>query len=139
MSGFFAGQGMRINGVTHLSPREALAAIQRGALLVDIREEYELGMKTFAVPEVVFLANSTFEETFAQLPTGRPLIVADSVGLRSREAVVFLQQHGYTDVASLNGGILDWDGAGLPVRVGNLWTGQCACQLKPRRRGPDRT
>jgi len=135
MRDFFAGQGLRINGVTHLSPREALAAIQRGALLVDIREDYELGMKTFDVPALVALANSTFEETFDQLPTDRPLIIADSVGLRSREAVVFLQRHGYAYVANLNGGILDWESAGLPTRVGELWAGQCACQLKPRRRG----
>jgi arsenate reductase (thioredoxin) len=131
---FFAGRGLCINGITHVSPREALAAIEQGALLVDIREEYELAMKTFDVPGVVFLANSTFAGTFDQLPTDRPLILADSVGLRSRDAVVLLQQHGYTELASLNGGILDWNNAGLPTRVGSLWTGQCACQLKPRKR-----
>jgi len=134
MSGFFAGQGLWVNGIIHLSPQEALAAVGRGAVLVDLREEYELAMKVFDVPGVVFLANSAFKETFAELPTDRPLILADSVGLRSRDAVAFLQQHGYTEVASLNGGILDWDGAGLPTRVGELWTGQCACQLKPHNR-----
>jgi len=134
MSAFFANQGLFINGITHLSPREALAAIERGAVLVDLREEYELAMKTFDVPEVVFLANSEFTASFSQLPTDRPLILADSVGLRSRDAVAFLQQQGYTEVANLNGGIVDWDNAGLPTRVGNLWTGQCACQLKPRPR-----
>ena len=135
MSGFFAGQGLCINGTVHLAPREALAAIERGAVLVDLREDYELAMKEFDVPGVVCLANSTFKERFADLPTDRPLILADSVGLRSRDAVALLQQHGYPEVANLNGGILDWDNAKLPTRVGNLWTGQCACQLKPRPRG----
>lgn len=45
-----------------------------------------------------------------------------------------LQEHGYTEVANLNGGIHDWDDAGLPTRVGDLWTGQCACQLRPRKK-----
>jgi len=132
MSDFFAGQGLLINGVTHLAPREALAAIERGALLVDIREELELGMKGFDVPEVAFVANSTLRAAFGQLPRERPLILADSVGLRSREATAFLQRQGYADVASLNGGIVEWEGAGLPTRTGELWGGQCPCQLKPR-------
>jgi len=132
MSDFFAGQGLLIDGITHLSPREAHAAIERGALLVDLREEYELAMKGFEVPDVVLLAKSLLEEGFAILPRDRPLVLADSVGLRSREAAAFLQRQGYVEVASLNGGILDWEGAGLPTRVGELWGGQCPCQLKPR-------
>jgi rhodanese-related sulfurtransferase len=135
MGGFFAGQGLLINGIVHLAPREVLAAVERGAVLVDLREEYELAMKTFDVPGVLFLASSALEEAFEQLPLDRPLILADSVGLRSRAAVAFLQARGCGDVANLNGGILDWESAGLPTKVDpdGLWRGQCACQLRPRK------
>jgi hypothetical protein len=78
MSGFFAGQGLVINGITHLSPREALAAVGRGAALVDLRLDLE--------------------------------------------------------VANLNGGIHDWDGDGLPLKMGDVWGGPCACRLRPRPR-----
>ena len=135
MSDFFANQGLFINGMVHLSPREALAAIERGALLVDIREDYALVMKTFDVPGVIYISDSRLKESFDELPRDRPLILADSVGLRSREAVALLQQQGYVDVANLNGGILDWEGAGLPTKVDpqELWAGQCACRLRPRK------
>lgn len=135
MAEFFANQGLLINGIHHLSPREALAAVERGAVLVDIREDYETGMKAFGVPGVIYLANSSLREAFDQLPNDRPLIVADSVGLRSKLAVAFLLEQGFVDVANLNGGIVDWDNAGMPTltNLDELWTGSCACRLKPRK------
>jgi len=135
MTDFFANQGLLIKEIHHLSPKEALAAIKRGAVLVDIREEYETGMKAFDVPGIIYLANSCFRDEYAQLPLDKPLILADSVGLRSKLAVAFLLEHGFVEVANLNGGILDWEGAGMPTRVNpdELWTGSCACRLKPRK------
>jgi rhodanese-related sulfurtransferase len=135
MTDFFANQGLFINGIHHLSPKEALAAIARGAILVDIREEYETGMKAFDVPGVVYLANSSLRDEFEQLTADRPLILADSVGLRSKLAVAFLKERGFVDVANLNGGIVDWDAAGMPTRTNpdEQWVGSCACKLKPRK------
>jgi len=135
MVDFFANQGLLINGIHHLSPREALAAVERGAVLVDIREEYETGMKAFGVRGVIYLANSCFRDTFDQLPKDQPLIIADSVGLRSKLAVAFLLEQGFVGVANLNGGIVDWDNDGMPTLTNpdELWTGSCACRLKPRK------
>lgn len=135
MRPFFDGQGLLIKGICHLSPTEARAAIERGATLVDIREDYETGMKAFDVPGVVYAPNSSLRDTFEQLPRDRPLVVADSVGLRSKPAVAFLLEQGLVDVANLNGGIVDWDRAGLPIvnHPDEQWVGSCACRLKPRK------
>jgi hypothetical protein len=64
------------------------------------------------------------------------LIILDSVGLRSKDAVIFLQNNGYTNVANLNGGIVDWDKDKLPMKVDKYCelSGSCACMLKPMKR-----
>jgi rhodanese-related sulfurtransferase len=135
MDEFFAGRGLLIAGTVFLSPREALEAVGRGALLVDLREPYELAMKKFDLPEVLHLPHSALCDKWASLPTDRPLVLADSVGMRSKAAARLLRDRGLPQLASLNGGMLDWDRDGLPTRTdpAEQWTGSCACQLKPRR------
>jgi rhodanese-related sulfurtransferase len=62
------------------------------------------------------------------------VIVADSVGLRSKSAVKFLMDNGFANVANLNGGILDWEHDGMPIIVdlNKQLSGSCTCRLKPR-------
>ncbi len=133
----FMNQGLRTGGVVHLSPREALADLERGALLVDVREDYLVAMKAFAVPGVIELPFSRFASGCDSLPRDRPLILADAVGLYSREAAALLQARGFTDVASLNGGISRWEDERLPLHAdpANLLQGGCACRLRPGRPG----
>lgn len=135
LSGFFANQGLFIQGITHISGQEVLAAVERGATIVDVREEYETVMKTFDVPGVVYMPTSVFKESFEKLPRDRPLILADSVGLRSKDAVIFLMEQGFVELANLNGGIVDWEREGMPTRIDpeELWVGGCACRLRPRK------
>lgn len=136
MKGFFAQQGMVIQGVVHLSPKEALVAVERGALFVDLREDYLVVMKAFDLPGVLHLPYSQFKQAAGQLPKDQPMVFADAVGLYSKEAVIYLREHGYEEIASLNGGILAWEDAGLPTGVNKneLWSGSCMCQLRPRNR-----
>ncbi len=133
MGALFTNQGQFTGGVIHLSPREAYADLERGALLVDVREDYLVSMKAFAVPGVIELPFSRFESDCGSLPRDRPLILADAVGLYSREAAALLLARGFPEVASLNGGISRWEDEHLPLRVdpANLLQGGCACRLRP--------
>ena len=72
------------------------------------------------------------------LPTDKPLIIADAVGLRSREVSKFLAENGFTKIYNLAGGIVDWDRAGFPVTTDKtrMLTGSCMCQLKNRNNKP---
>ena len=137
MAGMFTHHGIVIDGITHMSPAEALAEIQQGALLLDIREDFMIAMKTFDLPEILYLPRSHFQSSLADLPRERPVIVADAVGLYSKEAVRFLQRQGFENIANLNGGISAWEEAGMPVTADpdHRWTGSCMCQLRPRK-GP---
>jgi rhodanese-related sulfurtransferase len=119
-------------GILHLSAREAFAELQKGAVLVDIREDYHTAMKTFPLNTYVILPLSGFEERLMHLPTDRLLIVADATGLHSKTAAEKLWQKGFTRVANLGGGIIDWERDGFPVNKdpSQQLTGQCPCMLK---------
>ena len=136
MNAIFQNKGLLINGVIHLTPKDAYDIFMNGAVAVDIREEYELDYKSLDVPESVFIANSKFKTSYEILSKTKALIIVDTVGLRSKDAVIFLQEKGYTNVANLNGGIVDWDKDNLPMKVDKYaeLSGSCACMLKPMRK-----
>ena len=119
-------------GILHLSAREAFAELQKGAVLVDIREDYHTVMKTFPLNTYVLLPMSGFEDSLMHLPTDRLLIVADATGLHSKTAAEKLWQMGFIRVANLGGGIIDWERDGFPVNKDSSQqlSGQCPCMLK---------
>ncbi len=131
----FTGAGFRINGILHVSPFEAYACSARGAVIVDLREPYETNFRVFDVGNVIYLPMSEFRSGFSNLPQDKALILADAVGLRSKEAILILLDFGYTNLANLNGGMVDWDTGGLPVcrDIAYELNGQCACKLRARK------
>jgi rhodanese-related sulfurtransferase len=130
---YFSGRGLIIAGMTHLSGREALEIAVNGGLFIDLRENIESDYKKFDVPQVLYLPAEELAARLSEIPRDRPVIIADSVGLRSKEAVRYLMEQGFTNAASLNGGILDWEHDGLPIRVDDSkkLSGSCTCRLRP--------
>ena len=119
----------------NLSASEAYKeATENNAIIIDVREIRLTGYKRFGVPTVINIPNSTLSENYKSLPVDIPIIVADSVGLRSHEAMEFLLKKGYTNIANLAGGIVDWERDGLPLRIDKTeqLDGSCVCQLRPR-------
>ena len=130
----FENTGIKIADIRHFSPTEAHEAAKSGAIFVDVRQDYESDFKTFDIEKIIYLDHTEIEKKYQKLPKNEFLIIADSVGLHSKEVVEFLQRKGYTRLANLNGGIYDWERDGLPmiVDVSERLTGSCACMLKPR-------
>jgi rhodanese-related sulfurtransferase len=129
ISGFFSG------GLLNLTPRQALLACERGAVLIDVREESISRYKMFGVPEVIYCPFSMLEETFEHLPKDKPLIFADAAGLHSREAVAMLMEKGLSDrIANLAGGLVEWERDEMPLTIdkSEQLSGSCMCQLRPR-------
>ncbi|PKP36658.1 MAG: rhodanese-like domain-containing protein [Bacteroidetes bacterium HGW-Bacteroidetes-15] len=129
---FFKNYGFTLNNILHISPREAYELCQKGAILLDLRLELLFNSKRFDVPEMLYCHNDEIENYFHHLPTNRPVIIADAVGIHSKEVVEFLMNKGYTLVANLVGGIHDWERDGLPIIVDKdeTMTGGCMCQLR---------
>lgn len=135
MERLFLQRGFYSGGFLNFTPKEALREVrENGATLVDVREVSLTGYKRFGVSAVVYLPYSQLGETCETLSRTEPLIVADSVGLRSHEAMVLLKERGFTNIANLAGGIVEWERDGLPLSIDSSeqLDGSCMCQLRPR-------
>jgi len=124
-------------GFLNLSAREAFKEVtENEAVIVDVREAGLTGYKRFDVPKVIYIPKSRLMEHCNSLPKDIPVIVADSVGLRSREAMEFLKERGFSNIANLAGGIVDWEHDGFPLKkdINEQLDGSCACQLRARHR-----
>jgi len=126
--GFFAHE------VFNLGPKESFELCGAGAVIVDVRESYLNNFKMFDVENVICLPYSELSDSYSDLPCDKLLIIADAVGLRSRDCVLFLNEHGYENVFNMAGGIVDWERDGLPLTtsINNRLSGSCMCQLKER-------
>lgn len=133
-NGFFS------NGVQNVTPAESFALCGKGAIIVDVREDYLSAFKMFKVDKVIYLPLSQLEEHFKELPDDNLLIFADSVGLKSHEGVLFMNSHGYDNVANMVGGIVDWERDGIPINteINYRLSGSCMCQLKAREKSKNK-
>ncbi|MBP7848940.1 MAG: hypothetical protein KA053_01565 [Lentimicrobiaceae bacterium] len=110
-------RGLYRGDLHHLSPSEAFDCCMEGAVLVDVREDYMGRYKAPDVPLLMHLPCSTLSLCHTGLPKDTLLILADVAGLRSREACQTLRQLGYTQISNMAGGLVEWERAGLPLKV----------------------
>lgn len=134
--GAFDGKGMVIQGLRFLGPKEALASLQEGAVLVDLRTDDLVEMKAFRVPEAIHIPHRELPDLVSELPALRPLILADTAGVFTKDAAHLLLHLGFSDVACLNGGMLAWDQEGLPLDTDPeaVLHGECACVMTSRKK-----
>lgn len=105
-----AGQGARV------TTTEATALINReDAQVLDVRDAAEFAGGHLAGARNIQVAK--FAERAADLEKlkGTPLIVCCETGIRSGKAVSELKKLGFERVFSLEGGIAEWNKAGLPL------------------------
>ncbi|OFV94386.1 MAG: sulfurtransferase [Acidobacteria bacterium RIFCSPLOWO2_12_FULL_65_11] len=82
-------------------------------LAVDVRSPQERAQKHVAAS--VNIPLNHLIERFSELPKDRPLLVYCAGGYRSSIAASLLQQHGYTKVDEIAGGLAAWEAAQLPL------------------------
>ena len=130
---FKKNRGFQSAGFLNLTPKEAYnEAKENNAIIIDVRETALIGYKCFDVPNVIYAPNSELIKHFSKLPVNKPLIIADSVGLRSNEAMNFLLSKGYSNIANLAGGIVEWERDGMPIKIDKNFelNGACVCRLR---------
>lgn len=128
-------QGMIIQGLCFLAPQEALECLQQDAVLLDLRSEELVAMKAFSVPEIIYLPHANLTDHALELPMDRLLILADSSGVYTKSAAATLKALGFEKIACLNGGMLAWDQANLPLVTDPdaLLHGECACVMRSKK------
>lgn len=98
--------------VPAVSPAGALALVEEGAFLLDVREEHE--WEAGHAPQAAHLPMGQVPDGLDGLPADRPVVCVCHVGGRSAAVAGFLRQAGL-DARNLAGGMEAWAAAGLPV------------------------
>jgi rhodanese-related sulfurtransferase len=82
-------------------------------VLIDVREqeEYDAGH----IPGVKLIPLGQLQQRLAEIPTDKTVVVTCRSGNRSGQGAVLLRQSGFSRVHNMDGGILAWEAAGLPV------------------------
>ncbi len=100
--------------VAEVSPEEARAKLQAGAVIVDVREPYEL--REGYIPGAVHIPLRSLSPRMKELDPSKEIVVVCRSGNRSITAVQFLQQGGFPQVSSMAGGMIGWARQRFPVQ-----------------------
>ena len=100
--------------VPAVTPDEATALLEQGALLVDIREQTEWDQSR--IPGAVLKPMSVINDWWQDLPRDQTVILQCRTGSRSAQAThALVTQAGFDNVFNLTGGIVAWAQDGLDV------------------------
>lgn len=108
-------------------PTSTQELIQRGYLLLDIRENNEVAQLSFDVPRILHIPMSCLEDRIHELPKNEKVIVVCTTGERSRRVVGFLQYHGFTNYINMKKGLEKWVQKGFPTKGDTSHIPQHAC------------
>ena len=102
--------------ITEVTPQQVLEMQRRGErmTLLDVRDLHEVNAAK--IPGTLHISRGNLETKIeAQLPREAHVIIYCATGNRSVFAADLLQEMGYTNVASMSGGIRGWIEAGGDV------------------------
>jgi rhodanese-related sulfurtransferase len=103
---------MNFDSVPEMSASAASAAVEGGAVLLDVREEFE--WERGHAPQALHMSMSEIGERVEELPSDRPIVCVCHIGGRSAMVVEALNRGGWQAV-NVAGGMEAWAAAGLPV------------------------
>lgn len=105
-------------GVRLVSPGEAADLARDGVTILDIRtpEEFAAGHLDGAM--MIDFYAPDFAASLANLERGATYVLYCRSGNRSAQAADLMTQLSFTDVAEIDGGVLAWSAAGLPLATG---------------------
>jgi rhodanese-related sulfurtransferase len=92
---------------------EAYQKYQAGTFFLDVREQSE--WDEYHAPNATLIPLGTLESRLGELPRDRQIVVVCRSGNRSQQGRDILLNNGFTQVASMAGGMKTWREAGYPV------------------------
>jgi rhodanese-related sulfurtransferase len=100
-----------------VSPAEAAAMKDTGAVLLDVREQSEWDAGHVSGATLIPLGE--LATRMSELPKDKDIVVMCRTGVRSAKGRDALLQAGFARVTSVKGGITAWSSGGLPTTSGN--------------------
>lgn len=105
-----------VSGLKKIDPQSAVQLMnRRHAMLIDVRDATEVLTGKIAQAKHIPLADLEGRISELSKQKEKPVIVYCQSGARSAAACTLLQKNGFTEVYSLDGGLLAWEKAALPV------------------------
>jgi phage shock protein E len=101
------------NPLSTVSVQDLHRAAQAGARVIDVREPFEFNEGH--VQGAILVPLGTVAARAGEFPKDEPIYVFCRSGNRSLQAAQTLVEAGYSDVRNVEGGIIAWVNAGLPV------------------------
>ncbi len=99
-----------------MSPGEAAAQRDGGALILDVRTQAE--WTEGHIPGSMLIPLDELPNRLNELPRDKAIIVVCRTGVRSAQGRDMLRKAGFTRVASLTGGVTEWKAQGSPTVSG---------------------
>ena len=96
-----------------ISPSELKNLLPAGCCLIDVREPIE--HEEEHIPGARLIPLGQIDRRGTELERNTPLVIMCRSGRRGAQALDKLREMGFTDLRNLEGGILGWKAAGLPV------------------------
>jgi UPF0176 protein len=113
----------------HLDPADYHRLLQDPETIVlDTRNTYEANVGKFKraiVPPIQYFWQFPEYLKKANLPKDKKILIYCTGGIRCEKAIVEMRQQGFSDVAQLNGGILNYFEALPREEVEKTWEGEC--------------
>lgn len=97
--------------VTEFSSKTA----ESGVVTLDVRTPGEFNEGHIEGAQLIDFQSGNFENEIATLDKSKTYAVYCRSGSRSGQAVKVMSDAGFTSVYNLNGGVIDWTIAGLPL------------------------
>jgi len=101
-----------------ISPQEARNLQAQKALFVDVREPEEFAQAHIEGAALIPL--SELADRIGEIPKDQPVVLYCHSGNRSAQAAAWLSAKGYTHLLNLEGGLMAWYQAGLPLDTAPL-------------------
>jgi rhodanese-related sulfurtransferase len=88
---------------------------EAGIITLDVRTPGEFNGGHIEGAQLIDFQSGNFESEIATLDKSKTYAVYCRSGSRSGQAVKIMSDAGFTNVYNLNGGVIDWANAGLPL------------------------
>ncbi len=90
---------------------------EAGIITLDVRTPGEFNEGHIEGAQLIDFQSGNFESEIATLDKSKTYAVYCRSGSRSGQAVKIMSDAGFTNLYNLNGGVIDWANAGLPLVI----------------------
>jgi len=111
LAGCSSGSSAIDQSVSEFSSKVAEA----GVITLDVRAPGEFNEGHIEGAQLIDFQSGNFESEIATLDKSKTYAVYCRSGSRSGQAVKIMSDAGFSNIYNLNGGVIDWASAGLPL------------------------